>query len=583
MRISILAKVLLGCLLLVTCTVLLGLHSVRGQRSLGMLALQMYDEAFMAVNFVRSAETRFARLQGAVNEQAILEMARGGYSPSAPLTERQLLLSRARGEPASVSAAQLTVPKTLSVSALKAAVKASVEDLDVAIERATSLAAGDAARAVRRKLEALVPGGNVALDVRVTGAAIKDIADSFEATVEMFAQDGFVYRSTAEAAMGAAEQSAKFAIAVSVLAAVLITIALSRSIAPAVRRASAVAVAITEGKLDNAIALPRRTGADEVAKLLHALHRMQTVLRVNLDEAAAHVEAKEAQRAAERDRTDCIDGLIRGFQASTAELAMSLTKASDAMTESARSLTSVAGETGRKADIVAIAASQANNGTTTVAAATEELSASINSIAARVAESSQTVAKAVVDARRTDIVFCALAEGAQHIGDVVALIKNIAGKTNLLALNATIEAARAGDAGNGFKVVATEIKLLAAQTALATQDITNQVHQIQGATAEAVGAVRGIVETIEGIGRTAASIASAVEQQGAATYEIARNVQSAAIGTSSVTETITGVGHAAREAKTEADRVLIAATSLSNQASRLSQDVQGFISGVLAA
>ncbi len=165
----------------------------------------------------------------------------------------------------------------------------------------------------------------------------------------------------------------------------------------------------------------------------------------------------------------------------------------------------------------------------------------------------------------------------------MAVIESIAGKTNLLVLNATIEAARAGGAGRAFSVVAAEIKLLAAQTARATNDIANQVCQIQGATAEAVGAVRNILETIEDIGRTAASIASAVEQQGAATSEIARSVQSAAIGTSSVTETITGVGHAAREAKVEAERVLTAATSLSNQASRLSQDVQGFISGVLAA
>ncbi len=583
MRVSILTKVLLGCLLLVTCTVLLGLHSIRGERALGGLALKMYDEAFMAMNYVRSAETKFARLQGAVSEQAMLETARGAYSAAAPPSERQLLLSRARGEPAPVPVPQLATSKALDASTVKIAVKTAVEDLDIAIERATSPDAGDSARAVRRSLEALVPDGDAALDARLMGAAIKNIAESFEATAETFAQDGFVYRSTAEAAMAAAEQSAQFAIAVSVIGAVLITIALSRSIAPAVRRASAAAVAITEGKLDNVIPLPRRTGADEVAKLLHALHRMQAVLRANREEASAHAQAKEAQRAAERDRTQCIDGLVQGFQASTAELAMALTRASGAMTESARSLTSVAGETGRKADIVAVAASQANDGTIAVAAATEELSTSIDGIAARVAESSQTVAKAVIDARRTDVVFRTLADGARHIGDVVALIESIAGKTNLLALNATIEAARAGEAGNGFKVVAAEIKLLAAQTARATQDIANQVRQIQGATAEAVGAVSGIVETIEDIGRTATSIASAVEQQGAATSEIARSIQSAAMGTSSVTETITGVGDAAREAKAEAERVLTAATSLSNQASRLSQDVQGFISGVLAA
>ncbi len=582
MRMSIRTKVLLGCFLLVTCTVLLGLHSIRGQRALGLLALKMYDEAFMSVNFVRSAETKFARLQGAIGEQVMLEDARRAFPPAAPSTERQFLLARARGA-AEVMPVTEAAPEPLDASAVKGAVKAAVEDLDVAIERATSVPAGDAARAVRRSLQALVPTEDAKVDVRRIGTAINDIAASLEATAETFAQDGFIYRSTAEAAMAAAERSAQLAIAVSVLAALLVTIALSRSIAPAVRQALAVAVSITDGKLDNDITLPRRAGADEVAKLLQALHRMQEVLRGNLEEAAANATAKEVQRLAERERARCIDGLVRGFQASTAELARALNGASGAMTDSARSLASVAGETGRKADVVAVAASQANDGTIMVAAATEELSASIDAIAARIVGSSQTVAKAVVDARRTDVVFRALADGAQHVGNVVALIESIAGKTNLLALNATIEAARAGEAGKGFKVVAFEIKQLAAQTSRATQDIASQVRQIQGATAEAVGAVHGIVETIEDIGKAAVSIASAVEQQGITTSEIARSVQAATAGTSSVTDTITGMGHAARAAEAEADRVLVAATSLSDQASRLSQDVQSFISGVLAA
>ncbi len=582
-RLSIRTKVLLGCILLVTCTILLGLHSIRSQRTLGSLALKMYDEAFMAVNFVRSAETKFARLQGAVGEQAVFEAASRASPRAAPLSERELLVARARGAADIPAVAEAATPRVLDAAMVRGAVTAAIEDLDVAIERATSTPARDAALAVRSSLGALVPTEDAMVDTRRIGAAIGAIAASFEATAETFAQDGFVYRLTAEAAMAGAERSAHLAIAVSVFAALLVTLALSQSIAPAIRRASAVAVAITDGKLDNIVRLPRRTGADEVAKLLYALHQMQAVLRANLEEAAAHAAAKEAQRVAERGRTHCIDGLVTGFQSSTAELAMALTTASDAMTASARTLTSVAGDTGRKADIVAVAAAQANDGTLRVAAATKELLASINDIAAAVAGSSETVDQAVVDARRTDVVFRALADGAQRIGEVVALIDSIAGKTNLLALNATIEAARAGEAGNGFKVVASEIKQLAAQTARATRDIGSQVHQIQGATREAIGAVGCIVQTIEEIGRTAATIAAAVRQQGNATSEIARSIQTAASGTSGVTATIMGVAHAARAAEAEADRVLAAATSLSDQANCLSQDVQGFISGVLTA
>ena len=124
-----------------------------------------------------------------------------------------------------------------------------------------------------------------------------------------------------------------------------------------------------------------------------------------------------------------------------------------------------------------------------------------------------------------------LADAALKIGEVVKLINDIAGQTNLLALNATIEAARAGEAGKGFAVVASEVKSLATQTAKATEDIGTQIAGIQNATQEAVAAIKGIGGTIASISEIATAIAAAVEEQGAATQEIARNVQQAAKGT----------------------------------------------------
>ena len=208
-----------------------------------------------------------------------------------------------------------------------------------------------------------------------------------------------------------------------------------------------------------------------------------------------------------------------------------------------------------------------------VASATEELSSSVNEISRQVQESARMASDAVGQARGTTERVSELSKAATRIGDVVELINTIAGQTNLLALNATIEAARAGEAGRGFAVVASEVKALAEQTAKATGEIGQQINGIQAATQDSVNAIKEISGTIEKLSEISSTIAAAVEEQGAATQEISRNVQQAAQGTQQVS-----VQHHRRAARRHRDRIGLLAgalgrADLSGDSSRLKSEV----------
>ena len=271
------------------------------------------------------------------------------------------------------------------------------------------------------------------------------------------------------------------------------------------------------------------------------------------------------------------------FEGKIGTLVSVLSSSAAELQGTARSMSETASQTNRQATTVATAAEEASMAVQTVASAAEQLTSSIQEISRQVAHSAEITERAVEDARRTDTIVHALANGAQNIGDVVQLITGIAAQTNLLALNATIEAARAGDAGKGFAVVATEVKSLALQTAKATEQIGDQIAQIRGATAEAVSAIEAIGATIDEVNVIAANIAAAVEQQGAATAEIARNVQQTSDSTRQVTSTITGVSQAADETGVAAGHVLHSADDLLRQAEQLTSEVDNFVAGIRAA
>jgi len=296
---------------------------------------------------------------------------------------------------------------------------------------------------------------------------------------------------------------------------------------------------------------------------------------------ADQAAAADAEAKIERGRR--VDEITRAFESTIGEIVETVSSASTELEASAGTLTATAERSQELTTTVAAASEEASTNVQSVASATEEMASSVNEISRQVQESATIANQAVDQARRTNDRVSALATAASRIGDVVELINNIAGQTNLLALNATIEAARAGEAGRGFAVVASEVKALAEQTAKATGEISAQISGIQTATQESVGAIKEIGDTIGRMSEIASTIASAVEEQGAATQEISRNVQQAAQGTMQVSSNITDVQRGASETGSASTQVLAAAQSLSLDSTRLKDEVSKFLGAVRAA
>jgi methyl-accepting chemotaxis protein len=294
-------------------------------------------------------------------------------------------------------------------------------------------------------------------------------------------------------------------------------------------------------------------------------------------------EAAMAEADSKIERGRRVDGITRDFEAKIGEIVDTVSSSSIELEASAGTLTATAERAQQLATLVATASEAASTNVQSVASATEEMASSVNEISRQVQESSTIANQAVDQARKTNDRVGELAQAASRIGDVVELINTIAGQTNLLALNATIEAARAGEAGRGFAVVASEVKALAEQTAKATGEISAQISGIQAATQDSVGAIREISDTIGRMSEIASTIASAVEEQGAATQEISRNVQLAAQGTMQVSSNITDVQRGASATGSASSQVFSAARSLSSDSNRLKVEVGKFLNSVRSA
>ena len=286
--------------------------------------------------------------------------------------------------------------------------------------------------------------------------------------------------------------------------------------------------------------------------------------------------AKEAQRMFMNRTADTFNSDVGQIIETVAAAAVELQATADSMSRLASSAS-------EQTVAVASATEQASGNVHSVASATEELNASIEEINRQVVHSSDVARNAVGQVKSTREDLKELVEASENISNVLKLISDIANQTNMLALNATIEAARAGEAGRGFAVVANEVKNLSDQTSKATEEITRYVDNLQARTGSAVRQVEAVGKTVSEMDAIIATISSAIEEQTAATREIAFNVEQAATGTTVVSSNIATVSTAVNEAGTASGDVLRAVSMLSENFTTLKGATDNFVTTIRAA
>ena len=338
-------------------------------------------------------------------------------------------------------------------------------------------------------------------------------------------------------------------VAAALLGGILLAWLIARSIVVPVKTMTATMTLLASG--DRSVEVTGLGFEDEIGEMARAVQVFkENAIRVERLQAE---QAVQEQRAAAERRRSMME-LADDFERDVKGLAGMLSSASTQMQGTARSLTTTA-------EFV-------NQRSASAASASEELSSSVNEISRQVTEASRIARMAVEEAEKSDKLVAGLVTMAQKIGDVVALINQIAGQTNLLALNATIESARAGEAGRGFAVVASEVKALANQTGKATEDISAQINEMQTATGNTATALKAISQVIVQISEISTVIASAVEEQAAATKEVTANIN--------------GTTKAIDDASKAAENVLAASGEVASNASELEVQVDKFLKNVRA-
>ena len=387
--------------------------------------------------------------------------------------------------------------------------------------------------------------GDLAAAGRVNATQVKDNADTVFKTLAQLRERNHALAEASNTA-GNAEYHSAVLLTLILLAAVTgvaiaTTVLLTRSITRPLRRTMHVLERLAQGDLTRQVGL---TSGDEIGRMATSLDTALARLRSTL-------------------------GVIGGSSRTLADAAQGLTSVSSQIAGSTE-------HTSSQADLVSATAGEVSRSLDSVSTGTEEMTASIREIAGNATEAARVAQSAVQVAEQVNRTVSRLGQSSTEISTVIKLITTIAEQTNLLALNATIEAARAGEAGKGFAVVASEVKDLAQATSQATEDISGRIQAIQNDTADAVQAIAKIAQVIEQIHEYSTTIASAVEEQTATTAEIGRSVSEAASGSTDIAQNISGVADAAQSANAGVAESQRAAHDLARMSAELQQTVAQF-------
>jgi methyl-accepting chemotaxis protein len=347
---------------------------------------------------------------------------------------------------------------------------------------------------------------------------------------------------------------------------------MNRTLARPIRALAQQMTLLAEGKTDIDIRGVERR--DEIGGIARSLCVLRDAVRTN-NALVDEIKARD-DREARLMREAAIRAKVEKFSTDLSNTMAQLGAMTKRMAQASETMIATASNASEGSNQAKIASSNAANDVSSVAIASEQLLASIEEISRQVVQSTTVVKSAVAESVDTSNGMARLAAAARSVGDVLSLISRIAAQTNLLALNATIEAARAGEAGRGFAVVAQEVKTLATQTARATQEISGQIADMRAATESSVTAIQTIQTKIGEVEQISAIIAAAVQEQGASTQEIARNVRSAASGTTAMSTFVENVAKAVAETKESVEAVVHLAHDLDGLAATMAHEVRSF-------